>query len=86
MQGGEVERGRAFREPEQFDAHHFVGVVVVKDHARRDFFGVDDGGVVKEEIEGIGFFINVDLYSLPFMVRSSSLSGKPYTVFGFPSL
>jgi len=49
LQGGEVERGGVFRDPEPFDADHFVCIIVVKYDARRDFFRLDDDGFVKAQ-------------------------------------
>lgn len=44
---------------EHLKADDLVGFVVVEDDAGRDFFGLDDGGVVEAEVEGVGFFVDV---------------------------
>ena len=59
FQGGEVQVGRAFGQIGHFDGDDLVGIVVVEDDAGRGFFGFDDGGVVKAEVEGVGFFVDV---------------------------
>ena len=51
---------------EQFYAHHFIRIVVVEHHARRNFLGLDDGGFVEPEIKRIGFFIDGEFHELPF--------------------
>ena len=30
----------------------------------RDLFGFDDGGVVEAEVEGVGFFVDVEFHGL----------------------
>ena len=58
--GIEVKVGGSFGQMEHFDAGDLVGFVVVEDDAGRDLFGFDDGGVVKAEVEGVGFFVDVE--------------------------
>ena len=38
-----------------FDADDLVGLVGFEDDAGRDLFGFDDGGVVKAQVEGVGY-------------------------------
>ena len=47
---------------EHFDAGDLFGFVVVEDDAGRDFFGFDDGGIVKAQVEGISFFVDVEFH------------------------
>ena len=44
---------------EHLKADDLVGFVVVEDDAGCDPFGFDDGGVVKAEVEGVGFLVDV---------------------------
>ena len=59
FQGGEVQVGGAFRQVEHLDADDLVGLVVVEDDAGRDFLGFDDGGIVRAEVKGVSFFVDV---------------------------
>ena len=45
---------------EHFDANDLVGFVVVEDDSGCDLFGFNDGGVVEAEVEGVGFFVDVE--------------------------
>ena len=59
FQRGEVQVGGAFGEVEHFYADDLVGLVVVEHDAGRDLFGLDDGRVIKAQVEGVGFFVDV---------------------------
>ena len=56
FEGGEDRVGRAFRKIEHLDAHHLDGFIEIEDDVRGDIFGLEYGGVVKAQIEGVGFY------------------------------
>ena len=44
---------------EHLYAYHFVGFVVVEDDSGRNFFGVDYGGIIEAQVQGVGLLIHV---------------------------
>jgi hypothetical protein len=42
----------------------------LKSSTRRQFIGLDDARVVKPQVKSVGFAVNFQLHSLPFIVRS----------------
>ena len=67
-----IELRRTARKVKHLNADYLVVLVEVQHHAGGDFFGFDDFGVIQPEIERVGFFIDVQFHSLPFMVRSKN--------------
>lgn len=54
---------------EHFDADDLVGFVVAEGDGGRDFVGFDDGGVVEAEVEGVGYFVDVEFHGLRGLVQ-----------------
>lgn len=66
-----------FGELDHFDAGNPVGLVVVEDNAGREFFRFNDGGVVEAELEGVGFFVDVEFYGFVGLLRSHEFYSLP---------
>jgi hypothetical protein len=50
-----------------FNAQYLIVLVEILRHARRDFFGLDDLGIVEAEVKRIGLFVYVQSHSLPLI-------------------
>jgi hypothetical protein len=60
----------AFAEVEDLDADHIVGRVVVQHHARLDFLGLDNRGLVEPQIQRITLFVDLKSHDSPLRRRS----------------
>ena len=62
LQRGEVQSRGPSRSVEHLNAHHFVRFVVVEHDPWRDLLGLDYGGVVETQVEGVSFLVDVQLH------------------------
>lgn len=70
LYSAQAREGNPVGHAENLDAHQLVVGVVIEDHPRAHLFGLDDGRVVKPEVESVGFFVETYLHCLFLWVRS----------------
>src|ERR1039457_2795163 len=68
----QVQFRRAFGEMQKFDTDHLIVLVKIQHHARRNFLGLDDFGIIQPQVKRVGFFVHMQFHSLPFIVRSKN--------------
>jgi hypothetical protein len=66
----EVKAGGALGEIEHLDTDHLILRAEVQHDSWGHFLGLHDGRVVQAEMKGVGFTVNLQSHSLPFIVRS----------------
>src|SRR5205814_2260693 len=60
----------ALGEVEHLDADHLILLVEIQDHPWRNLLRLDNRRVVKAQVKSVGFAVNLQFHSLPFIVRS----------------
>ena len=80
FEGGEVQVGGTLGQVEHFDADDLVGLIVIEDDAGRDFFGFDDGRVVETQVEGVGFFVDVEFHVVRVAARPRITPNYPAAI------
>jgi hypothetical protein len=57
---------------EDFDPDHIILPVEIQDYSRMHLFGLNNLGFIQSQIDGIGFFVELDSHNAPPILRSKN--------------